>query len=395
MMVDLVVISHLRWDFVWQRPQHLLSRLGKHYRIFFVEEPIATAEIDTPQLDVREEPNNVTVIRLLQPMENPRWIGHHDPLTSALYEAALHDYLAMMGVDKPVLWLYTPMAWHFTSAISHRMLIYDVMDELSAFKGAPAQLRLFDELTLSKANIVFTGGVSLYKSRRTKNPYTHLFPSGVEIDHFARAANRASFEKPADIAHLEGPILGYYGVIDERMDLPLLAHMAAAHPEWQLMMIGPVVKIDHADLPQAPNIHYLGMKTYQELPCYLAHFDVALVPFAINEATHFLSPTKTLEYMAAHKPIVSTPIRDIAALYGSVVRIAATPEDFTAQVEDALQADHNARRALEKRMLAQHTWDSIVQRMEQLIAQRLVGETTPLVPNAKGQGEKHDQPKWA
>ncbi len=388
-MLDLICVSHLRWDFVWQRPQHLLSRFGKQYRIFFVEEPIAVEADQTARLEIRQEPNNVTVVRMLQPMKEPRWIGHNDPLTMVRYEILLKEYLKQAGVKNPVMWLYTPMAWHFADTIPHQLLIYDVMDELSAFKGANTKLRDYDKKMLSKADIVFTGGLSLYQSRRESNPHTYLFPSGVEIEHFATAAKRSSYACPEELAALKSPILGYFGVIDERMDLQLLAVMAEARPDWQIVLIGPTAKIAPEELPQAPNLHYLGMKNYKELPAYLAYFDVALVPFAINEATRYLSPTKTLEYMAAHKPIVSTPIRDIEALYSGVVRIAGSCEDFITQVEAALQSDPAERRAKEHQLLEKYTWDGIVQRMQQLIENKL--EKKPV----RAQEEAHEVSKWA
>jgi glycosyltransferase involved in cell wall biosynthesis len=169
------------------------------------------------------------------------------------------------------------------------------------------------------------------------------------------------------MANLSSPILGYFGVIDERADLPLLKHLAEAHPDWNIVMIGPVVKIDPAELPQAPNIHYLGMRNYEQLPAYLAHFDVGLVPFAMNEATRYLSPTKTLEYMAAHKPIVSTPIYDVIELYGDVVRIGHTPEEFVEHVEATLVESAAVRLSRERELLAQHTWNTIADRMSRLI----------------------------
>lgn len=286
------------------------------------------------------------------------------------------------------------MGWHFAEAIPHQLLIYDVMDELSAFKGAPPQLRDYDRRMLAAADIVFTGGLSLYRSRQTSNPGTYLFPSGVEIEHFARAACRENFPCPAELAGLKGPILGYYGVIDERMDLPLLAQIAADRPDWQLVLVGPTAKIDPADLPQAPNLHYPGMKTYQELPAYLAHFDVALVPFAINDATRYLSPTKTLEYMAAGKPIVATPIQDIAALYGSVVDIGCDRLEFIRHIEAALSGDHARRREQAQALLAQYTWDGTVQRMQHVIDEKMQQKALPVREQTR-QEKQRDHIKWA
>jgi UDP-galactopyranose mutase len=372
-MRDLICISHLRWNFVWQRPQHILSRLAQQYRVFFVEEPILSAEAQGPYIDSYvwegKHDEKVTVLRLVQPHAEPHWVGHGDPLTSDTYCKLLREYFEGRGTKAPALWLYTPMALEFVDALDPSLLVYDVMDQLSAFKGAPAALKRRDVEVLRQADIVFTGGVSLYRSKLPYNPSTYLLPSGVEIEHFARAACASDFACPNEIAHLNSPILGYFGVIDERMDLPLLEYLTSAHRDWNLLMIGPVVKIDAAELPQAPNLHYLGMRSYEQLPAYLARFDVALVPFAMNDATRYLSPTKTLEYMAAHKPIVSTPIHDVIELYGTVVRIGHTPEDFVRHIERIL-ADPNeaaARRSLELSLLEQHTWNAIAERMSRLI----------------------------
>ncbi len=373
---DLICISHLRWDFVWQRPQQLLSRLAHQYRVLFVEEPVTDTEIDQPYLETypgrTPDAQLITVARLHYPSTAHDWIGHDDQRTQAVYEQLLLDYLASEEIHSPILWLYTPVAAPFVQAIRPQLLIYDVMDELSAFKGAPAELKLADRQLLTQADLVFTGGASLYRARQPYHPNIHLFPSGVDMDHFARA-DRETFAPPIDIAHIASPRLGYFGVIDERMDLALLAHIAAAQPAWNLIMLGPVIKIAPEDLPQAPNLHYPGMKDYQDLPAYLAHFDVALVPFAMNEATRYLSPTKTLEYLAAHKPVVSTPIPDIIELYGDYVHVGHTPEEFTAHIGVALAvkgAERAARRQQEQKLLARYTWDNIAEQMHQLIANR-------------------------
>jgi glycosyltransferase involved in cell wall biosynthesis len=374
----LVCISHLRWDFVWQRPQHLLKRMSNHFRIVFVEEPITTTRGAEPRLEISPAKNapDITTIRLIQPVENERWVGHGDPLTQTTYSNLLVNYLKSEGISNPLLWLYTPMALDFADTIKHKLLIFDVMDQLSAFKGAPAQLVEKEKVLLQKADIVFTGGASLYRAKAPFNANTHLFPSGVEPHHFARAARRDEIERPADMTQISAPILGYFGVIDERMDLALLAHLSSVLPAANIVLLGPVVKIEQSDLPQAPNLHYLGGKSYDELPAYLAHFDVALLPFAINEATRYLSPTKTLEYMAAHKPIVSTPIHDVIELYGEVVRIANSPAEFVEKVQDALTESAEAgkageRFAKEEELLRHHTWDYIARTMNKLIVSRL------------------------
>ncbi len=368
-MGDLICFSHLRWDFVWQRPQHLLSRLAKQHRVLFVEEPISTTDAYEPRLEVipGRSVSDVTVLRLIQPVQENRWIGHGDPLTQETYTRLLQDYLRAEGYTDPILWIYTPMALDFVDATPHRLLIADVMDQLSAFKGAPTELVEREARLLTQADLVFTGGVSLYRAKLPFNRETYLFPSGVEIEHFAQAADPEAFDIPADLVEIPHPILGYFGVIDERMDLTLLAQAARLRPDWHFVLLGPVVKIDPAELPQAANLHYLGMKSYEQLPAYLAQFDVALIPFALNEATRYLSPTKTLEYMAARKPILSTPIFDVVELYGDVVRIVRSPDEFVRQAEAAMIDTSQERRLKAEELLARQTWDSIARQMGQLI----------------------------
>jgi len=375
----LLCISHLRWDFVWQRPQHLLKRLSQQRRVLFVEEPVTSTEADVPRLDiwVAAGAPNVTVIRLIQPARDHFWIGHGDPFTQSTYVHLLRNYLAAQHIDSPLLWLYTPMALDFADSIAHSLLIVDVMDQLSAFKGAPPELIAKEERALRRADVVFAGGASLYRAKKPFNANTYLFPSGVEIDHFAAAANRSAFARPSDLRGVDAPILGYFGVIDERMDLDLLGRLAINNPSWQIVMIGPVVKINPAWLPHAANLHYLGGRSYAELPAYLAYFDVALLPFALNESTQFISPTKTLEYMAAHKPIVSTPINDVIELYGSVVRVGNSAEQFAGQVRAALLDSPETQRMRENELLQRNTWDSIATRMGNLINEKIAEKLLP------------------
>jgi UDP-galactopyranose mutase len=370
-VTPLICVSHLRWDFVWQRPQHLLTRLARHYQVFFVEEPMTADEYREHRLDVfpAQHAPDVTIVRLRHPVEKPHhhWIGHGDPRTQTVYEKLLRQFMHERGLKDAVLWLYTPMAAPFVDTIPHKAFVFDAMDQLSAFAGAPPELIAQEAALLPRAHLVFTGGASLYHAKKPMNPRTHLFPSGVDVAHYAPAEHRDQFAAPPEIAALDTPILGFFGVIDERIDLDLLSAVAQARPNWNIVMIGPVVKIDPAALPRHPNLHYPGGRAYAELPQYLAHFDVAILPFALNEATRFISPTKTLEYMAARKPIVSTPIRDVIDLYGEVARIAATPSEFIAQVEAALAQPAHARRAAEDRLLAANAWDTIAAKMVNLM----------------------------
>ncbi|MDB4950191.1 MAG: hypothetical protein JWM27_2840 [Gemmatimonadetes bacterium] len=358
---DLVCLSHLRWDFVYQRPQHLMSRFARERRVLFVEEPVwgpGPARVET------EEREGVRVVRMRLP-DGLSWSQVEET-----QRRLLDEVLAVHGVRRFVAWYYTPMALSFTSHLRPAAVVYDCMDELSLFRGAPAVLLEREAGLLRRADLVFTGGASLYAAKRGRHPGVHLFASSIDAAHFCRA--RAPLPEPADQAGIPGPRLGYFGVIDERVDLALLAGIAAARPGWQLVMLGPLAKIDAADLPRLPNLHYLGMKAYTELPSYVAGWDVAMLPFALNDATRFISPTKTPEYLAAGRPAISTPIRDVVSPYGErgLVRIAASVDEWVAEAESVMAMGADARAswlAGVDALLAGTSWDRVWAGMRDLV----------------------------
>jgi glycosyltransferase involved in cell wall biosynthesis len=366
-----VVFSHLRWDFVYQRPQHLLSRLAARHPVLFVEEP--QHDPGGPARWDRSAPApGVTVFRPRTPLAEP---GFH-PAQLALVAAMLDEVREAAGPGGIIAWLYTPMALPLAHRLDPALVVYDCMDELSLFAGAPPELVAREEELLQLADVVFTGGPSLYRAKRGRHPNVHCFTSSVDAEHFgrARAGRPDAPDEPADQRDLPHPRLGYYGVIDERLDLPLLAALADAHPAWQLVLVGPVVKIDPAALPRRANIHYTGQRRYDELPAYLAGWDVCLLPFALNESTRFISPTKTLEYMAAERPIVSTPITDVAEPYGNIVYLGETPEAFIRACERALASDaaeRERRGSLMRGVLARTSWDATVAAMTECMARSL------------------------
>jgi glycosyltransferase involved in cell wall biosynthesis len=339
---DLVCFSHLRWDFVYQRPQHLLSRFAKHSRVYFVEEPYFDVKGEAGQeaqleawLEVspREDQLQLVVAHLPE--------GLSPQQVEAEQARLLNTFFREQGLQNYIFWYYTPMSLGFSSQFSPRLTIYDCMDELSAFKFAPARLKELEQQLFNKADLVFTGGQSLYEAKQHQHPSVWAFPSSIDKAHFGQA--RQELPQPADQVAIAEPRIGFFGVVDERADLDLLRAVAEARPDWQLIIIGPVVKIDPAELPQLPNLHYLGGKTYKELPAYLSSWQVAMLPFALNESTRFISPTKTPEYLAAGKPVVSTPIRDVVRPYGEqgLVHIAASPQEFIAAIEKALLQQHD------------------------------------------------------
>ena len=354
--VDVVCLSHLRWDSVFQRPQQLMTRCARRDRVFFVEEPI------------RGERDEITVTHAGGVhVVVPRLTARSDEDPERRMARLLSRALLAHNADEFLLWYYTPMALGFTKHLAPAAVVYDCMDELSAFACAPPLLREREMELFARADVVLTGGQSLYEAKRGRHVNVHAFPSSVDVPHFARA--RRERVDPPDQAHVRTPRLGFFGVIDERMDLDLLAAVAAARPSWQLVLIGPTAKVDRARLPVAPNIHYLGKKPYEALPSYLAGWDVALLPFARNEATRFISPTKTPEYLAAGKPVVSTSIRDVVRPYGErgLVRIADAPADFVAEVECALAEDPGSRLPAVDAFLARMSWDATWSAMAALV----------------------------
>jgi UDP-galactopyranose mutase len=370
----LVAFSHLRWGFVWQRPQHLLTRFAREMPVVVVEEP--EYHLQGPDVRARRD-HGVTVVTPLLPKTTEKY-GFGDHVNGQI--SRLVEPFIRPGMD-PILWYYTPMALGAEPAtVRPRLTVYDAMDDLASFRAAPPELRRREARLLSDVDLVFAGGPTLYRQRRDLHPSVHCFPSGVEAAHFARTAQATP---PEGLAHQRRPILGYYGVIDERLDLDLLAEVADLRPDWTIALIGPVAKIDETTIPVRSNIVRFGQQAYEDLPAFLGCFDVALMPFARNEATRAISPTKTLEYLAGGKPVVSTPIADVVSLYGDVVHIAATSKEFVSATESVLHRTSDADRqwrARAARLVAANDWDCIAEAMQAVMSR---AGTTMIVPAAQ------------
>lgn len=369
--LDLVCFSHLRWGFVYQRPQHLLSRFAKHTRVIFVEEPMWHDAPDV--MRITQDANNLFVaVPHLQHGAEGCPLKRQQKLVDSIFP--------QLNINRYFSWYYTPMALPFTEHLQPEFVVYDCMDELSAFKFAPPELTAREKQLLHMADVVFTGGHSIYEAKKDTHPNIHPFPSSIDKVHFGAA--RHMTVEPADQVAIPHPRFGFIGVIDERMDIELVAKVAAAKPEWNFVMIGPVVKIDPASLPQLSNIHYLGGKDYKELPAYISGWDIAMIPFALNESTKFISPTKTPEYLSAGKPVISTPIRDVVRPYGDnkLVHIASTPEEFIACAEKELKK-RGRKTWLSKvdAFLAGNSWDrtwsQMVRHIETIVAAQAETET--------------------
>jgi len=375
---DLVVLSHLRWPWVWQRPQHVVSRLAqirarRGARTWFVEEPVS-GDVREPELR-HEEVDGLTRMWLVVPAApgQPEFLGFDDPAARG-YGDLLHALLSRRP-SRPDVWLYTPMALDVAQQLDAGRLVYDVMDDLASFKNAPEGLVLRQRRLLARADVVFTGGPSLHRSiGRQRQHDVHLFRSGVETAHYARSR---LLRRPH-----ERPVAGYVGVVDERLDLELLRDLAERLPDWTLRVVGPVAKIDEAALPRAANVEYLGLTPYEQLPEVMAGFDVALMPFALNEATRSISPTKTLEYLAAGLPVVSTRVADVVGDYSDVVHLADDGAQFAEACREVLLHDPRARDRRVRPLQARQEWDFIASSMATLLDEasrparrRLTGET--------------------
>jgi glycosyltransferase involved in cell wall biosynthesis len=324
----LFCFSHLPWSFVFQRPQHLMTRAAREFQTWYVEEP---AHLEGPPfLRILRDPSGVSVVK-------PYLSCECETEKNAQLATMVARLISELRPRRLIAWYYTPMALEFTQDLEADRYVYDNMDELSTFAGAPPGLVEWEERLLRKCDVVYVGGHSLYQAKRARHDNIHVFPSSVDASHFRRA--RSIFEDPLDQRDIPHPRLGFFGVIDERMNLDLVARIAALRPRWSLVMIGPTAKIDPADLPCAANIHWLGCKDYSELPAYLAGWDVGVMPFAINDATRYISPTKTPEFLAAGVPVVSTPITDVVKPYGAagLVEIADDAEGFVERIDYLLR----------------------------------------------------------
>lgn len=388
----LLCLSHLRWDFVFQRPQHILSRMATDYDVIVIEEPVYEQD-RKPELELTGRSDGIRVgVPILEH-------GISESEAALVQQALIDQLLAKIQPEELVLWYYTPMALPFTRHIEADAVIYDNMDELSAFRGAsPALIRLEQEL-MAKADLVFTGGMSLYEAKRDRHPAVTAFPSSIDKQHFA-AAKTGLFPDPADQVSIAHPRVGFFGVIDERFDIDLLAQVARLRPDISFIMLGPVVKIDPASLPRMDNIHWLGSKSYQDLPAYLSHWDAGIMPFARNEATRFISPTKTPEFLAAGVPVVSTSIRDVVRPYGEkgLVEIADDAQSMCAALDRLIASSSASWREAVEAHLADLSWDATVAAMGRLIMNvrrppmprpTLVAGTSQAAPPTDFAGERH------
>lgn len=342
----LVVGLHLRFDGVRQRPHHLLARIAEHTPVIIIEEMFPASE---DRDEIRTE-GNITIVRPL------RARAYGAPLIDAQGIATVR---ALVADRDPIVWLYTPMLLELADAFPQARLVFDCMDELAAFDFAPPELLDRERALLDRADVVFTGGRSLYDARKSRGAKVHCYPSCVEYARFADARREPAHPLTRELSR---PVVGYIGVIDERIDIGLIAALADSALDINVVMVGPIVKIDPAILPRRTNVHYTGQIAYDRLPSFLAGFDAALMPFARNKSTRFISPTKTLEYFAASVPVATTSIVDVITPYGDLVDVGDEPAAFIAAVERAINADP-ARTARAAQIANDQSWDTTARSM--------------------------------
>ena len=378
MYPDLICFCHLRWNFVFQRPQHLLSRFARQGRVFFIEEPFFDALPGRNYYHITKGP--LPDLWIIEPHIEP---GLSTDKLAGLQRKLLDELMAGYEVKEFISWYYSPMAMAFSDHLTPLITVYDCMDELSAFMNAPLALKEQESILMLRADLVFTGGRSLYEAKKHLHDHIYAFPSSIDKAHFNQA--RHIVEEPADQLTIPHPRIGFYGVIDERLHIDLVQQLAMKRADWHFILIGPIVKINPDTLPKSTNIHYLGSKHYDVLPAYLSGWDIAMLPFAHNEATRFISPTKTPEYLAGGKPVISTSINDVMDPYEqlNLVQIADTADSFIASAEMLLsQTDTGSWLADVDAFLACTSWDITWEDMKELME--------PLLRNKVNYSEKKE-----
>jgi len=366
------VHCHLCWDWVWQRPQQFISRLSRRHKILFVETigPDATLAAPLVRFRTAEKFPNVTLIRL----QFPTWRWGDGEHVDSERRRLVQEFLAGPAAgqfEQPVQWFYDPMALRaFNGHMGEILTVYDCMDELSKFATVPPEIIDRERELLARANVVFTGGRKLFESKSRFNDNCHFYGCGVEWEHFGQALDQ-NIEVPTEMRDIRKPVLGYFGVVDERMDYELLEKLADANPHWSIAMVGPTLKVDEKGIPQRPNLHWLGQRPYSDLPAFCKAFDLCLMPFALNEATEFINPTKALEYMATGRPIISTAVPDVVRNFGSIIKIARNIDDFISLCKQALEERDETIIKAGLALARENSWDSIVTRLENHVDEAL------------------------
>jgi glycosyltransferase involved in cell wall biosynthesis len=350
-----------------------MSRFAQRCRVLYIDPPVI---IPGNGESLLWEQQNDSAVRVIRPLFADKRIGAEtrERDYEKLWSDLLPEVLAIAGTNT-IIWNFAPQADYLVAAAlpQVKLAVYDCMDDLASFKDGTEEMRKREDHLLSLVDLLFTGGRSMYESRKDRHPRAYCFPSGVDVEHYKHTRD-PQIQEPAAIAEIPHPRLGYFGVLDERIDWELIAAVARERPQWHWTLVGPFAKVEPEELPAGSNIHYLGQQEYADLPAFLKGFDIATMPFALNEATRVISPTKTPEYLAGGKPVISTSVPDVVATYDEVVEIADGADTWITTIEQMLAwTDEQRQERLERAapLLEQSSWDSVVERMWALMQERL------------------------
>lgn len=362
---DVVCLSHLPWDLALERPHQVMRRFARDRHVFFVEEPRATdAELRTV---MRTAEPNVHVVSLGVPAD----------MAPGDVEIAYRRCVASLAssTERPLLWVYSPASVHAARDLDASLVVYDCVADHAARSEATPEVRAAEAELLARADLVFTAGTSLFESKRGRNVSTYPLPSSVDAEHFAHAASareRGDHRDASELAGVPGPRIGFLGPIDDRVDLALVDRLAAARPDVQIVLLGALVGVTTWDLPDRPNVHWLGAKTYHELPEHVASWDAAMIPFRDDAATRRSEPSGLLACLAANKAVVSTPADEVMPYAERGVVKVVHADRFVAGVDEALRDARDVvvtavRRLACEGVLARTSWDRTYQAMRRLV----------------------------
>ncbi|MBN1916613.1 MAG: glycosyltransferase [Verrucomicrobia bacterium] len=348
-----------------------MSRFAHHHRVLFVR-PISIAHLLTKPSERHWKPfewvdSNLWVS---SPLMLP--FGRRVPGVRRLNEARILRVVRLairrLGFERFVLWFYAPMSQYLAGRLGESAVVYDCTDAWERFEKTPPSTIERDRVLTAQADVLFAGTTKVYETRRERNPNCHLFTCAVDFEHFAEVPSGT----PDDLVGIPHPIVGYTGLIDEaRVDCRLIERLAREHPEWSIVLVGPVQDDVLLRALRHPNIHFLGLKSYDELPRYVAAFDAAIVPYRVNAATHHINPTKLLEYMAAGKPVVSTALDEIKSFYLNRLAIAESHDEFIHSIERVLSNATVLPVESNRTLAATRSWDSVSNAMLGIVEARL------------------------
>jgi glycosyltransferase involved in cell wall biosynthesis len=393
----IVCLSSQCWDGgMWTNKQHIMSRLGKKHDVYYVDfdqRPVGRALWQAVRGEVPRRPvrsilsrprvrrrDGVTLLDFYASRMAERF-RHGSPMRVFgqfdLRLRLLGRFLEERGIERPILWVYHPGYGAEVARIPHALLVYDCVDEYTAFpefREAKAWIAERERALCHRADVVFTTAPSLYESKRALNPeHTHLVHNVGDAEHFNRALD-PDLAVPDDIAHLTGPVIGFVGAVsDYKLNADWILRLAKARPHFSIVLVGPTgvgdPTTDVSHLMETPNVHLLGHRGYATLPAYLKGFDVAVIPYRINDYTRGVFPIKFFEFLASGRPVVISPLPALESFYDRVL-VARTADEFVARCDAALDDREEARTARIE-LAARHSWAERIRQLMEHIERRL------------------------